>query len=195
MANSTRTPIPPPLPVGVESLARRFRLPIADLSTASAQAVSLVPERWARRFHVVPLTATSGELLIATSDPLDIDCERTLAFATGRHVRLSLADPDEISARIEELYGGDGSRQLELVADVQHLDNRDESAPPTNADEEGASSVSALVDELIAGGIAARASDIHIEPEEQGIAVRFAEGRGRSCSRQNSVSSGVRRIP
>src|SRR6185312_11663925 len=49
--------------------------------------------------------------------------------------------------------------------------NRDESAPPTNADDSG-SSISSLVDELIAGGIAARASDIHIEPEEQGIAVR-----------------------
>jgi type II secretory ATPase GspE/PulE/Tfp pilus assembly ATPase PilB-like protein/8-oxo-dGTP pyrophosphatase MutT (NUDIX family) len=174
MTPSTKAPAPPPSPVGVESLARRFRLPIADLSTASTHAVSLVPERWARRFHIVPLSATADELLIATSDPLDIDCERTLGFATGRHIRLSVADPDEISARIEEVYHGEGQpREVEAaIVDVQHLDNREESAPPTNADDGGGSTVSTLVDELIAGGIAARASDIHIEPEEQGIAVR-----------------------
>jgi type II secretory ATPase GspE/PulE/Tfp pilus assembly ATPase PilB-like protein/8-oxo-dGTP pyrophosphatase MutT (NUDIX family) len=51
------------------------------------------------------------------------------------------------------------------------LDNRDESALP-NTIEENSSSITSLVDELLAAGIAARASDIHIEPEEQGIAIR-----------------------
>ncbi|MEO7083647.1 MAG: ATPase, T2SS/T4P/T4SS family [Gemmatimonadaceae bacterium] len=173
MTFSTKHPAPPPSLAGVESLSRRFKLPIADLSTATASAVALVPERWARRFHIVPLTATADELVIATSDPLDIDCERTLGFATGRHVRLALADADEISARIDEVYRGEGpSREMGAIVDVQHLDNRVEAAPPTSADDGAGSSVSTLVDELIAGGIAARASDIHIEPEEQGIAVR-----------------------
>jgi type II secretory ATPase GspE/PulE/Tfp pilus assembly ATPase PilB-like protein/8-oxo-dGTP pyrophosphatase MutT (NUDIX family) len=144
---------------------------MADLSSASAQAIALVPEKWARRFHVVPLSTTANELTIATSDPLDVDCERTLAFATGRDIRLALADSDEIARRIEEVYRPDnGGHEPEAAIDVQHLDNRDESAPPTG--EEISASVTRLVDELIAGGIAARASDIHIEPEEQGIAVR-----------------------
>jgi type II secretory ATPase GspE/PulE/Tfp pilus assembly ATPase PilB-like protein/8-oxo-dGTP pyrophosphatase MutT (NUDIX family) len=153
-------------------LSRRFRLPIADLSIASAQAVGLVPEKWARRFRIVPLSATAQELLIATADPLDVDCERTLGFATGRHVRLALADPDEIDRRIEEVYRADGpAREPEAAVDVQHLDNREESALP-NTIEENSSSITSLVDELLAAGIAARASDIHIEPEEQGIAIR-----------------------
>jgi type II secretory ATPase GspE/PulE/Tfp pilus assembly ATPase PilB-like protein/8-oxo-dGTP pyrophosphatase MutT (NUDIX family) len=59
------------------------------------------------------------------------------------------------------------------VVDVQHLDNSAEAAPPLpGVDDSSGSSISHLVDELLAGGIAARASDIHIEPEEQGIAVR-----------------------
>src|SRR4029078_9523609 len=103
---ASRSPIPTshPTPVDVEVLSRRFRLPIADLSLASQQAVDLVPEKWARRFHIVPLSATAQELLIATADPLDVDCERTLGFATGRHVRLALADPDRIAERIDEVY-------------------------------------------------------------------------------------------
>src|SRR3954469_17581788 len=108
---ASRSPIPAlhPAPIDVEVLSRRFRLPIANLALASAQAVALVPEKWARRFHVVPLSATAQELVIATADPLDVDCERTLGFATGRHVRLTLADPQDIAQRLEEVYRTEGS--------------------------------------------------------------------------------------
>jgi type II secretory ATPase GspE/PulE/Tfp pilus assembly ATPase PilB-like protein/8-oxo-dGTP pyrophosphatase MutT (NUDIX family) len=174
MTTRAPAPIPAPAKVDLATLARRFRLPIADLSSVSAHAISLVPERWARRFHVVPLSATEAEIVIATADPLDVDCERTLAFATRRRISLALADADAISERIEDLYRADGgAREPVSVVEVQHLDNSAESAPPTpGVDEANGSSISHLVDELLAGGIAARASDIHIEPEEQGIAVR-----------------------
>jgi type II secretory ATPase GspE/PulE/Tfp pilus assembly ATPase PilB-like protein/8-oxo-dGTP pyrophosphatase MutT (NUDIX family) len=169
---TSRAPIPPPDTIDLDALAQRFRLPIADLESVSSHAVSLVPERWARRFHIVPLSATEQELVVAIADPLDVDCERTLAFATGRHVRLALATMDDIARRIEELYRGEGpTREPEATVDVQHLNKDTEAAPPIPG-EDAASSVTNVVDELLAGGIAARASDIHIEPEEQGIAVR-----------------------
>jgi type II secretory ATPase GspE/PulE/Tfp pilus assembly ATPase PilB-like protein/8-oxo-dGTP pyrophosphatase MutT (NUDIX family) len=174
MTTRAPAPIPAPAKADLATLSRRFKLPIADLTTVSAHAISLVPERWARRFHVVPVSATENELVIATADPLDVDCERTLGFATGRRISLALADPDAIAERIEDLYRAEGAtREPESVVEVQHLDNSAESAPPTpGVEDSSGSSISHLVDELLAGGIAARASDIHIEPEEQGIAVR-----------------------
>ena len=181
-----RTLFPAPEPVDVDSLARRFRLPVADLSRSSAQAVSIVPEKWARRFHVVPLSATEHEILIATADPLDVDCERTLAFATGRHVRLAVADAEGIGRRIDEIYRSEAQAgEPEHVLEVQHLGRDVEGAPLTPGDD-GAASISALVDELLASGIASRASDIHIEAEEQGIAVRH---------RVDGVLAVVRRLP
>jgi type II secretory ATPase GspE/PulE/Tfp pilus assembly ATPase PilB-like protein/8-oxo-dGTP pyrophosphatase MutT (NUDIX family) len=159
-------------PLTTELLAKRYDIPIANLRAVSAHAVALVPERWARRFHVVPLSATEHELVVATADPTDLDCERTLGFATGRHVRFALADPAAIARRIEEVYRGDELEvEEETRVDVQHITPNDESAPPALTDDNSAS-ISALVDELLAAGIAGRASDIHIEPEEQGIAVR-----------------------
>jgi type II secretory ATPase GspE/PulE/Tfp pilus assembly ATPase PilB-like protein/8-oxo-dGTP pyrophosphatase MutT (NUDIX family) len=156
----------------IDALARRYHLPIANLAAASPQAVALVPERWARRFHVVALSATEQELVVATADPFDVDCERTLGFATGRHVRLALADAEEIDRRIDEMYRAEvAARDPDPLLEVQHLSDGDEGAPPAPS-EEGGSTITMLVDELLAGGIAARASDIHIEPEEQGIAVR-----------------------
>ncbi len=181
-----RNMLPAPQPVDVDALARRFRLPVADLSRTSAHAVSIVPEKWARRFNVLPLSATEHELLIATADPLDVDCERTLGFATGRHVRLAVADADEIGRRVDEVYRPETPvGEPEQVLEVQHLGRDVEGAPVTSGDD-GAASISALVDELLATGIASRASDIHIEAEEQGIAVRH---------RVDGVLAVVRRLP
>lgn len=146
--------------------------PVADLSRISAHAVALVPERWARRYRVVPLSATEHELFVATADPSDLDCERTLSFATGRQVRFALADGADLDARIDEVYRGEGlTIDAAPAVDVQHIANNDDSAPPAPGDD-GSSSITGLVDELLAAGIAGRASDIHIEPEEGGIAVR-----------------------
>ncbi len=165
-------PSPRDAPESVHALARRYHLPLADLSQACAQAVALVPERWARRFNVIAISATEQELLIATADPLDVDCERTLGFATGRDIRLALATADAIARRIDEVYRGDGAaRDADPLVEVQHLADADEGAPPAPV-EDGGSTITMLVDELLAAGIASRASDIHIEPEEQGIAVR-----------------------
>ena len=181
-----RAQIPEPPSIDLDAVARRFRLPIADIDDVSPQAVALVPERWARRFHVLPLSATEHELVIATADPLDVDCERTLGFATGRRIQLAIADRDAIGQRIEIVYGAETTEPgTERAVDVQHLVGDVESAPPIALDDGGAS-VSALVDELLAAGIGGRASDIHIEPEEQGIAVRH---------RVDGVLALVRTIP
>jgi type II secretory ATPase GspE/PulE/Tfp pilus assembly ATPase PilB-like protein/8-oxo-dGTP pyrophosphatase MutT (NUDIX family) len=167
----TQAVFPTPLALDVETLARRFRLPIADLSRATEQAIALVPEKWARRFQVLPLAATEHELVIATADPLDVDCERTLGFATGRRIRLAIATAPAIARRIDEVYGGDSfARDAEPSVEVEHL--RDESDAPPIPGTDTAATVSGLVDELLASGIASRASDIHIEAEERGIAVR-----------------------
>jgi len=177
---------PTPLAVDVETLATRFRLPVADLSRATEQAIALVPEKWARRFHVLPISATEHELVIATADPLDVDCERTLGFATGRQIRLAIAPAPAIARRIDEVYGGDTVVSGgEPAVEVEHLRGEIESAPPIPGSETGAT-VSALVDELLAAGISSRASDIHIETEEQGIAVRH---------RVDGVLSVVRTLP
>jgi len=113
---------PTPLALDVETLATRFRLPIADLSLATDQAIELVPEKWARRFHVLPLSATEHELLIATADPLDVDCERTLGFATGRRIRLAIAAAPAIARRIDEVYQSDSAeRGAEPAVEVEHI--------------------------------------------------------------------------
>ncbi|HET9425092.1 MAG TPA: ATPase, T2SS/T4P/T4SS family [Gemmatimonadaceae bacterium] len=152
-------------------LAERLRLPLADLESATEQAARLVPERWARKYVVLPLTVTDRSVSVATADPFDVECEHTIAFATGRDVAFHLADRDAILAHIDELYRGE-RREPERLLDIQVLGKEQHEPHPAAADQTAGPSMVALVDELLVEAIGARASDIHIEAEEQGLAVR-----------------------
>jgi type II secretory ATPase GspE/PulE/Tfp pilus assembly ATPase PilB-like protein/8-oxo-dGTP pyrophosphatase MutT (NUDIX family) len=150
--------------------AERFHLPLADLRDGSAHARSLLPERWARRYRVLPLRAADGALEVATADPLNLDCERAIAFATGRSVRFALASPLSLSHALDHAYRDEQAPAPKM--DVQHLSIDVETAPPAPDEGDEGASVTRLVDDLLGEGIAAGASDIHIEAEERGIVVR-----------------------
>jgi type II secretory ATPase GspE/PulE/Tfp pilus assembly ATPase PilB-like protein len=142
----------------------------ADFSRADPAAVALLAERWARRYGVLPLYLEDGALVVATSDALNLDAERAIAFATGRRVRWVGASADEISVQLVRWYA-DGARSESAAppVEVQHIGfSSTHAAMPTD----DVASAIPLVDQLLAEGIQAGASDIHIEPEEEGIAVR-----------------------
>ena len=146
-------------------------IPRADFSHVDPAAVALLAERWARRYVVLPLREEEGVLVVATSDALDLDAERAIGFATGRRVRWVEAPQHEIHAQLARWYA-DGQR-AELSAppvEVQHIGFSAGNAASAPGDD--ATSAIPLVDQLLAEGIQAGASDIHIEPEEEGIAVR-----------------------
>jgi len=161
------------------ALASRFRMKVAELSTATSQARELVPESLARKYRIVPLAASESALDIATADPHDLDCERTLAFATGRTVRMQLASPTAIATRIDELYQPESAVEkiLEGVAGRYDVDTIAEKFSDDDfnlsADRASERPVIRLVDHIIAEAITTRASDIHLEPEEGGVAVRY----------------------
>ncbi|HET8771459.1 MAG TPA: type II/IV secretion system protein [Gemmatimonadaceae bacterium] len=163
----------------VTAVAERFRMKVADVGSVSQQARELVPETLARRYRILPLTISDSTIEIATADPLDLDCERTLAFALGRTVKMSIAAPRRILDRIDEVYRPENmfEKILENVQGSYDLENIsetvDESDVDINATRAGERPVIQLVDSILARGIQSRASDIHLEPEEGGVAVRY----------------------
>ena len=144
----------------------------ADFSHVDPRAVALLAERWARRHSVLPIALEAGVLTVATSDPLDLDTERAVSFATGYRVRWAYAPPDQLSLQINRWYPDSAARRDPAAppVEVEHLGFVSEGTAGPHA--EVGASVVRLVDQLLAEGIRAGASDIHIEPEEQGIAVR-----------------------
>ncbi len=145
----------------------------ADFTRIDPRAVALLAERWARRHRVVPLSVDGGTIVVATSDPLDLDAERAIAFATGHRVRWEIASSEEIAHHLDRVYPEAPSRRDPVAPpiEVQHLPfSADTGSSESGAD--AGSSIIRLVDQLIAEAIRGGASDLHLEPEEQGIAVR-----------------------
>ena len=161
----------------LEAVSAQTATPIAHSLVVSAEARDSVPERFARRFGILPLAISSSTLDIATSNPFDLDCDKTLAFATRRKVRMLLATPDRIAERIEEVYAPldrvsrlvDQTSTEAPPAVVEAVDEIDSQIEEATVDRP----VIKLVDHIVAEGIAAGASDIHLEAGETGIAVRY----------------------
>ncbi|MHB1328161.1 MAG: ATPase, T2SS/T4P/T4SS family [Gemmatimonadales bacterium] len=161
----------------LRAVSERFRMPMADLSQVDRRVIEQVPEQVARKYAVIPIRATNSWVEIATANPFDIDAEKMLAFATGREVRLMLAPPAKIRDKIEEVYRPDDlvEKLLDGIADdadVQQLADEPDDLT-TTADEARARPIIKLVDTLLADGITSRASDVHVEPTEGGVIVRY----------------------
>jgi len=160
------------------AVARRTRMRVASTLTSSPSASARVPELLARRYGVLPLSLSDSALEVATGNPYDLDCEQTLAFVAGRRVRMSLASPVRIAERLDEVYRPANVVERILAKAtpvvVESIPHRERELP---LDELTAGArerpIIQLVDHIVAEGIAARASDIHLESEEDGIAVRY----------------------
>ena len=163
------------------ALSTRFRLKLADLAQLDPTAKERVPEQVARRYHILPLRATDSYLEVATANPFDLDAEKALAFATAREIRMFLLAPSKIAERLDEMYRPEKAfdKLLEGMESSAELVQLQDSLAPDEitiaASEAEASQrpVVRLVDLIISEGILARSSDIHIEPEEGGVAVRY----------------------
>ena len=165
----------------LDAVASRCKLPVADLTQASNVGRDALPEPLARRYSVVPLTVTDALFEVATSNPFDIGAEQSLAFATGREVRMLLASPPRIREKLDQLYGS--ARREGSVKDLlTGMEEFGATALPDEQDEVDAEAIEAeassrpivkLVGVLLADGITSRASDIHIESGEQALTVRY----------------------
>src|SRR6059036_2961373 len=162
----------------LSALSTRFRLKLADVATIDPKVREGVPEQLARRYRVLPLRITDSFLEIATANPFDLDAEKALAFATAREIRSLLAAPSRIAEKLDEMYRPDKAldKLLEGMgssADVVQLADQRPEEISTSEAEASQRPVVRLVDLIISEGILARSSDIHIEPEEGGVAVRY----------------------
>jgi type IV pilus assembly protein PilB len=161
------------------AIATRFRLPVADLSRVDSRVTGDIPEQLARRFTVVPLGQTDSYLEVATANPFDIDAEKMLAFATGREVRMLLASPGRLRAKLDEIYRSGEDVVSRLLAgidedtEVKELTEDEDDFAAASAEEASQRPIIRLVDMMLADGVVSRASDIHVEPIEGGVVVRY----------------------
>lgn len=161
--------------------ADRFRLRVAELDTADPNAVRLLPQSLAEEHHVCPLRADYRQLIVATSDPTDMDAERSIQFASGRTVHFEIAPPAALEEAILFVYTPEKAavRMLERASDPEDLHETirlvEDEVQAEEVDEGtlGSGPVVKLVNLLLQEAIELRASDLHLQPTQNGGLIRY----------------------
>lgn len=157
-------------------LAARFGMEFVDLEqfTADSALVQLFPGQDLFREKILPLHRNGNRVRVAVADPLNLEALQDLTVRTGLYLDPVLAQEEQIQRHLKNALGVGGGTVHELVAmSKEEIDSLQAAAGDEIGDASQASSVVKLVNELILEAIEQKASDIHIEPEEADLAVRF----------------------
>ncbi|HZZ85729.1 MAG TPA: type II secretion system ATPase GspE [Anaeromyxobacteraceae bacterium] len=164
----------------LRALALQLDLPFVeriDPETVPPELVAKVPINFAKQARVVPLGRLDGAVRLAVADPLDTASQESVALLLGLSVLPELAPPQLIVDAINQVYDRAADENARLM---EHLETEDlesvaheleEPADLLEADDEAP--IIRLVNSLLFRAVKERASDIHINPEERDLSVRY----------------------
>jgi type IV pilus assembly protein PilB len=150
---------------------REFKIP--------EEVIELVPESVARENAALPLSVEDDSLKVAVSDPFDIETIEKLRFILNRKVETALAPREAILEAINRYYGqvegesADSMLQEFTDTAIDFTETEETSAGASDVVDENSAPVVRLVQVMIQEAVQLRASDIHIEPFEDRIRIRY----------------------
>lgn len=154
--------------------AQILKIPYIKLEgrAIAADVLNLVPEAAARRYTIIPFEKKGEELWVAMADPLDIQVTQFIEKKAGLRVKSFLAQQEDILKSISDQYSQN------LTSEVTSALNEVASVKPEEEAQIGPemlreAPVSNIIDQLLQYAIKIRASDIHIEPQEDRTRVRY----------------------
>jgi len=166
-------------------LSRQYGVPSINLKyyEVEASVIKLIPQDTAIRYQIVPLSRVGSTLTIAMTDPTNVFAMDDIKFMTGFNVEPVVASETAIAEAITKFYGeaeseeeltkvikdltGDDAADLELASEVQEMNL----AELEKAAEEAP--IIKLVNLFLTDAVKRGASDIHVEPYEKELRVRF----------------------
>jgi general secretion pathway protein E len=160
----------------IEALSVQMSLPIVQISDYPELPVmeERVSVRFIKESRALPLSEDEDQLVLAMVDPVDGYVLNAFRLVTGRAVVPRLAVPSELDAAFERLYGTGKTSMDQIVGDAQTRDDDTGSEDLQQLKELASEApIIRLVSLIISHALEARASDIHIEPFENRLIVRY----------------------
>ncbi|MFD2367235.1 GspE/PulE family protein [Pseudoduganella sp. GCM10020061] len=158
------------------ALARQLAIPYINLKfyNTSPDVVRLLPETAARRFRAIVLEDRRGSLLVGLSDPTDLFAYDEITRLVKQNIELAVVNETEVLAAIDRIYRRteeitDFARELEQDLGDSYVDFG-ALAGNTNLEE---APIVKLLQSVFDDATQVRASDIHIEPQEARLQIRF----------------------
>jgi len=154
-----------------ESLAEQKGLEHVNLAAypIDRSVTTLLPVRIARKRCMMPIDIRDDRLVLAVADPLDVEALDEAELITAMKVTPVVVAATQMKMAIEKyIAGADALQELELVGRDAGTSDSDH-----EADEDAEVVVVRIVNQLIQEAVRERASDIHFEPSEKGVRVRY----------------------
>ncbi|MDO8619054.1 MAG: ATPase, T2SS/T4P/T4SS family [Candidatus Daviesbacteria bacterium] len=155
--------------------AQMLNVPFVKLESRgiSAEVLNLIPEPVARRYTVIPFDKTNGQLDVAMANPLDLQVIQFLEDKSGMRISPFLGVAEDIIKSITEQYSQNLTTEvtsaLKEVAESKPEEQAEANAPEIIRE----APVANIVNQLLEYAIKSKASDIHIEPEEDKTRIRY----------------------
>jgi len=137
------------------------------------EAVALIPEVIARKYSVIPIDTLDGTLVVAMEDPKDIQAIEDLAALTRRRIEPVLSTSQDIQEMIDLNYRVGGEIEEQLSQIPTHYQRLKVAEARVSAEAIAQAPVVRAIDLLIKQAVRDRASDIHVEPQEDKLRVRY----------------------
>lgn len=128
---------------------------------------NIIPKETAKRQLLIPLKKEGDKLFVAMADPMDFFAIDDLRLSTGFQIETAIATKDDILRAINKYYNIDEGFE-ELIGDNPQT----ERAPEENITDQD-SPVVRLVNQILSNAVAMKASDIHLDPQETKVVIRY----------------------
>ena len=165
----------------MKAVAEEHQVDFVDLtkSDVADDVIELMPESVARENVVLPFRDDAGQLTVLISNPGDLDTMEKLRFILNRDIKIALAPRSQILESINRLYGqvegesADSILQEFTDTAIDFTETVDEDMSESESDDESSAPIVRLVNLMITEAVQLRASDIHVEPFETRVRIRY----------------------
>lgn len=157
----------------VRALAKHIGVEYVNLAdvTIDPAAASMIPESLARRYVAIPFAFEGEKLVVALSDPANVLAIDDIRAISGRDIVARVAAKSDVEEALQSIAGLDDSvSDLADLVETEEVSTQDLSAVEASTEE---APIVKLVNMLITKATADRASDIHVEPTDKDLRVRF----------------------
>lgn len=175
-----KTTVPPAPETGADAKAGKSATPEEDTLSGSpvklaklvpeVEALQLIPEVMARRLNIVPISVSNNTLTVVMADPTDVFALEAISANTKMRVKPIAGRIDEVREAIDLNYKGYG----EIEKQISNVSISDEITDERLAmDAAFDAPLAQALNLIIEEAVKTRASDVHLEPEENGLRVRY----------------------
>lgn len=163
-------------------LVRELNIPFINLSKykIDPSLKEIIPERVARQYRIIPLSALEGAITVAIADPLNVFAIDDLKSITGKDIEVVMSTSEDILRALDNYYGlqtamtvSDISKDID-VGDFEIVSEQEKEDVLDNViDESEKAPIIRMVNLIIKEALRQKASDIHVEPMAENVRVRY----------------------